>query len=227
MDRPGYPPARRLDLVERLPAELPAHTVADPYRWLEDAADPEVEAWSTDQDALCRAQLDALPGRDVLRSRLKELLASGSISAPALRRERRFFMRRTAEQEHAVLLVTEPDGAERVLLDPMEIDATGTTTLDSWQPSKDGELLAYQLSEGGTEESVLRVIDVTTGDLVDGPIDRARYSPVSWIPGGLATTDPSGAPIRVPAYYYVRRLAPELVPLDEQQYHRRIWLHRV
>ncbi len=39
----------------------------------------------------------------------------------------------------------------------MELDASGTTTLDAWQPSKEGHLLAYQLSEGGTEESVLRV----------------------------------------------------------------------
>src|SRR4051794_9515867 len=214
MDRPGYPSARRLDLVERLPQGRPAFTVADPYRWLENAADPEVEAWSTAQDALCRDSLDGLEGREAVRTRLRELLASGSISEPALRQERRFFMRRTAEQEHAVLLVTEADGTERVLLDPMQVDPSGTTTLDSWQPSKDGALLAYQLSEGGTEESVLHVIDVTTGEHVDGPIDRARYSPVAWLPGNEA-------------YYYVRRLAPELLPEDERQYHRRVWLHRV
>ena len=58
-----------------------------------------------------------------------------------------------------------------------ELDASGLTTLDTWQPTKEGHLLAYQVSEGGTEESVLRVMDVTTGEHVDGPIDRARYSP--------------------------------------------------
>ena len=103
---------------------------------------------------------------------------------------------------------------ERVLLDPMQIDPEGTTTLDSWQPSKEGDLVAYQLSTGGTEESVLRVLDVATGEVVDGPIDRARYSPVAWLPGGEA-------------FFYVRRLAPELLPADEVQYHRRVWLHRL
>ena len=102
-------------------------------------------------------------------------------------------MRRTAEQEHAVLLTVDPDGTERVLVDPIAIDPTGATTLDAWQPSKEGDLLAYQLSAGGTEESVLRVMDVATGEPVDGPIDRARYSPVAWLPGGEA-------------FYYVRRL---------------------
>ncbi|HTY71790.1 MAG TPA: prolyl oligopeptidase family serine peptidase, partial [Actinomycetes bacterium] len=125
-----------------------------------------------------------------------------------------FFMRRTAEQEHAVLLTVEADGTERVLVDPCEIDPSGLTTLDSWQPSKEGALLAYQLSEGGTEESVVRVLDVRTGEQVDGPIDRARYTPIAWLPGGTA-------------YYYVRRLAPELLPAGEEQFHRRVWLHRV
>ncbi len=93
-------------------------------------------------------------------------------------------MRRTAEQEHAVLVTVDPGGGERTLLDPMQIDPTGLTTLDAWQPTKEGHLLAYQLSEGGTEESVLRVMDVATGEMLDGPIDRGRYSPVAWMPGG-------------------------------------------
>jgi prolyl oligopeptidase len=113
-----------------------------------------------------------------------------------------------------VLIVVEPDGTERVLVDPDALDPGGATTLDAWQPSKEGDLLAYQLSEGGTEESVLRVLEVATGTLVDGPVDRARYSPVAWLPEGKA-------------FYYVRRLPPEAVPEGEQQYHRRVYLHRV
>ncbi len=186
----------------------------DPYRWLEDAESPETVAWAEQQDALLAAETEHLPGRDGLRARIGELLGAGTVGAPSWRGERQFFMRRTAEQEHPVLLTVDPDGTERVLVDPMALDPAGTTTLDAWQPSKEGHLLAYQLSEGGTEESVLRVLDVATGDDVDGPIDRARYSPVAWLPGGES-------------FYYVRRLAPDLVPEDEQQYHRRVWLHRL
>ena len=133
-----------------------------------------------------------------LTARLRELLGAGFVSPPAWRGDRRFFSRRSGDQEHAVVVVAEGDD-ERVLLDPMQIDPEGTTTLDSWQPSKEGDLVAYQVSTGGTEESVLRVLDVATGEVVDGPIDRARYSPVAWLPGGEA-------------FFYVRRLAPELLP---------------
>ena len=37
--------------------------VADPYRWLEDAASPDVQAWVARQHALARSHLDALDGR--------------------------------------------------------------------------------------------------------------------------------------------------------------------
>ena len=205
-----YPTAERLPLTETLSGQ----DVADPYRWLEDPADPRTVEWSAAQDQLASAYLAALPGRERLRERLGELLQAGVVGAPAWRGERSFFVQRSAEQEHAVVMVREADGTERVLLDPMAIDPSGATTLDSWQPDKEGRQVAYQLSSGGDEESELRVMLVDTGEIVDGPIDRIRYSPVGWLVGGES-------------FYYVRRLPPESVPADETQYHRRLWLHRV
>ena len=205
-----YPPAPRLDVVD----VLHGHPVADPYRWLEDAGSPETAAWSAAQDALARAHLDALPGRERLRRRLGELLATGSVGAPAWREGRPFWMRRSPGQEHGVLLTRDPDGQERVLLDPAALDPSGATTLDAWAPSKEGDRLAYQLSSGGDEESLLHVLDVRTGAALDGPVDRCRYSPVGWEPGGQAL-------------FYVRRLPPSQVPAGEEQYHRRVWRHVV
>ncbi|MFL6136492.1 MAG: prolyl oligopeptidase family serine peptidase [Frankiaceae bacterium] len=204
-----YPPATRLDLVE----ELHGHRIPDPYRWLEDPATPETRAWLAAQDALTDGALAALPGKDALRARVTELLAAGVVTAPAWRGDRAFFLRRETGQEHARLIVREP-GGERTLVDPEALDPSGITTLDAWQPDREGRLLAYQLSAGGTEESVLRVLDVATGAVVDGPIERTRYSPVAWLPGGAA-------------FYYVRRLPPSLVPEGEEQYHRRVYLHRL
>jgi prolyl oligopeptidase len=208
--RPDYPDAARLDLSE----ELHGHHVSDPYRWLEDAAGEQTEAWATAQDALLELTSADVPGRDRLSDRVATLLGAGVVSAPAWRGDRQFFVRRTAAQEHAVLLTVDPDGTERVLVDPIALDPTGATTLDGWQPSKEGDLLAYQISAGGTEESELLVMEVATGRQVDGPIDRTRYSPVAWLPGGES-------------FYYVRRLAGDEVPADETQYHRRVWLHRL
>jgi prolyl oligopeptidase len=234
LEAPAYPQARRLDLTE----EVSGHQVHDPYRWLEDASSHETQAWLTAQDELFARQRAGLPGRQALAARIRELMGAGFVGAPAWRGQRQFYMRRTAEQEHAVVYTSGPGapdsvaldaasdapdadgpgapdtGGERVLIDPMAIDPSGRTTLDAWQPDKEGRLLAYQLSEGGDEESLLRVLDVETGQQVDGPIDRCRYSGVAWLPGGKA-------------FYYTRRLPPGEVPEGEEQYHRRVYLHQV
>jgi len=205
-----YPEAPRLDLVE----QIHSRPVADPYRWLEDPTDPRTMVWACEQDALTRHHLDALPGREALGAELTRLLAAGAVSVPVWRAGRAFFTRRVPGGEHPVLHVREPDGDERPLVDVMALDPSGLTTLDSWAPSLEGDRLAYQLSVGGDEESRLHVLDVTTGELVDGPIDRCRYSPVGWLPGGKEL-------------FYVRRLAPDQVPAGEEQFHRRVWRHRV
>jgi prolyl oligopeptidase len=205
-----YPPARRLDLTE----DIGGHQVSDPYRWLEDDTGAERAGWLSAQADLFGSFRDDLPGRDRLAARVRELLGTGYVGTPAWRGERCFYTRRDPGAEHGVLYTRRGDGAEEVLVDPVAIDPSGLTTLDAWQPDKEGRLLAYQLSEGGDEESLLRVIDVTTGSLVDGPIDRCRYSSVAWLPGGKA-------------FYYTRRLPPEAVPDGESQYHRRVYLHQV
>lgn len=173
--------------------------VPDPYRWLEDPNDPATKDWLVGQARLLETELDILPGREGFKTRITELLRSGSVGAPTWRGERRFFMRRTPEQEHAVLYTVDSGGTERALLDPMALDSTGLTTLDSWQPDKEGRLLAYQVSVGGDEESSLYLMDIAFGDRIEGPIDRCRYSPVAWLPGGEA-------------FYYVRRLPATEVP---------------
>ncbi|MPQ97371.1 prolyl oligopeptidase family serine peptidase [Modestobacter sp. I12A-02628] len=205
-----YPEAPRTDVVDH----LHGHAVADPYRWLEDAADPRTVAWAQAQDELAAELLGGLPARPALAQRLAELVQAGAVGLPVWRGGRAFSTRRDPGQEHAVLRVTEPDGTVRVLVDPMQLDPAGTTTLDAWSPSTEGDRLAYQVSVGGDEESALYVLDVATGELLDGPVDRCRYSPVAWLPGGEEL-------------FYVRRLAPDLVPDGEEQFHRRVWRHRV
>ena len=206
----GYPPARCLDLAEN----IGGHMVADPYRWLEDSGSTETKAWLAGQDALAAGQLAALPAREELAARIGELTATGFVSSPVWRGERCFFLRREPGQEHAALITAAPGEPDRALVDPAALDSTGATTLDAWSPDHEGRLLAYQLSQGGDEESLLRVMDVASGAEVDGPIDRCRYTAVGWLPGGGS-------------FYYVRRLAPDAVPAGEAQYHRRVYLHTV
>jgi prolyl oligopeptidase len=207
-EQPRYPRAERADLVE----VIHDRQVADPYRWLENGADPDSIAWSDAQDRLFTTAMAGWSRRDELRRRLDELARFTTVSPPVHRGERVFFTRRGPDDEHPVLFMTLGDREQR-LFDPRTASRAGRITLDSWEPSWEGELLAVQQSADGTEESSLRIIEVETGRLVDGPIDRVRHSAVAWLPGGRA-------------FYYVRRLPPEENP-GEERYHRRVYFHRV
>jgi prolyl oligopeptidase len=207
-DRSPYPDARRLDDAE----ELWGHHVADPYRWLEDPTAPDAAAWSAAEDELWAAWAAGHPERELLTDRILGL-SPGFRGAPTTVAGRRFWTQRAPGQDHAVVWVDDDAGA-RPLVDPNALAADGTVTLDGWAPSIEGDRLAYLLSSGGDEESSLWVRDVATGALVEGPVDRVRYSPLAWLPGGEELL-------------YVRRLAPGAVPAGEEAFHRRAWRHRV
>jgi prolyl oligopeptidase len=206
------PRSREQDLVE----VLHGVQVADPYRWLEDGESPDTQAWVDAQNAFTRSVLDALPQRQTIHAALDTLFTTGSVSAPQLRGTRSFYQRRHGRLDQPVLVVRDgADTQERVIVDPNALSASGVVALDWWFPSYDGSLLAYGLSEGGTELSTLHVLDVDKGE--DHSADRiphTRAASVAWLP------DSSG-------FYYTRYPAPGSVPDGEEMYNRRVFFHRL
>jgi prolyl oligopeptidase len=196
-----YPAARRDDIVD----VLHGREIPDPYRWLEDPDDPETVAWSAAQESLLVAARAGWTGRAGYRARLERLAAVGMVSVPTWAGGREYVLRRKPGQEHAVLYV---DG--HVVVDPNAVDPTGATTLDAWYPSKEGNRLAYAMSVGGTEEPALTVIDVDSGEVLDGPIGRMRDPSLAWLPGGES-------------FYYTRFL--ESSPDERPWLHRRVYRH--
>jgi prolyl oligopeptidase len=206
---PAYPPTRTVDAVEVLHGE----TISDPYRWLEDGEDPDTRAWTERQNALTEDWLARLPGREAIRQRLDELLAIGAISVPAPARGRYFYQRRDGRQNQPVLYVRDGvDGEDRPVVDPNALDLAGTTALDWYFPSDDGRLLAYGLSQNGSEQSVLHVFDVDAGTSLPERITRTRAADLAWLP------DASG-------FYYTRYPDPGAVPTGEEHYHRAVYFH--
>jgi len=187
--------------------------VRDPYRWLEDGDAEEVRRWSEAQGRHTRAALDAIPFTAAIRERLRVLFSIGLVSAPAIRGDRYFHQRRTGDQEQPVLYLRQGrEGEDRVLLDPARFAEDRTSALDWYYPSDDGRLLAYGVSEGGSEKSVLRILDVDTGrDLAD-VIPFTRACSLEWRPDG------SG-------FFYTRYPEPGSVPPGEENYRRRVYEH--
>ena len=187
--------------------------VADPYRWLEGSAAPElrdrdarldcrVAAWTAAQNSRTRAVLDSLAGRHALEERLRRLMAVGGVAAPTVRGDRYFYWRRDGEQpQWAAWLRHGHSGEPRVLVDPNRLDSSGLTSLAWTAPNEDGALLACGLFRAGDENTVLRVLDVDRGvwrgDEIPGKVEG-----VSWLP------DTSG--------FFYRRLADVADPYSGQ-----------
>jgi prolyl oligopeptidase len=206
---------RRSDVVDNLHGVK----VADPYRWLEDGDSPDVKAWTDTQNVHTREVLDAIPGRDALKTQVTGLLQLGSVSGPRVSAtktgNRYFHMKREGTQNQPTLYVRDGQaGKDRVLIDVGALSTDGTSALDWWFPSWDGRFVAWGRSESGSEDSVLHVRDVASGKDLPDRIDRTRHASVAWLPDGKS-------------FYYSRYPEPGTVPAGEERYHSRIWLHVV
>ncbi len=199
----GYPDAARLDLVE----EVFGHRIVDPYRWLEDPDDPEVRRWLADQAGLFAAHRARWPARVRIRRRL-EALMPGAVGLPHECGDRTFFPRRLQGQDQAVWVLAEPDGSERVVLDPARLSDDGTVVLQWAVPSPEGRHLAYAVDEGGREEAIVRVVEVDSGAEVGPPLRLGRGGEVAWLAADAGLV--------------LVATLPDL-PEEEAAFHRRVW----
>jgi len=162
--------------------------VADPYRWLEDDKNPDVQAWMNAQDVYARGELAKAPGRDALATRLKELFYYDSISAPVHRNGRYFYVRKHADKEKSIVYwkqgKNEKTGEEKVLFDPNAWSTDGTKGLGGWVPSWDGKYVAYAVKQNNSDETTTHVIEVATGKDLPDTIEGTKYGSASWTPDG-------------------------------------------
>jgi prolyl oligopeptidase len=205
---------RRDDLVETLHGVA----VADPYRWLEDGESEATQAWVAAQNHLTQLRLASLPHRGEIQAALDLLLTTGSVGAPVVRGSRYFYQRRDGRLDQPVLVVRDDEaGQDRTVVDPNALGSNGSVALDWWYPSDDGHLLAYGVSEGGTELSSLHVLEVERGEDVSVTTDRIPYTracSVAWLPDSSS-------------FYYTRYPTPGSVEHGDEMYHRHVFLHQL
>ena len=176
----AYPETKKLDLVE----DHFGMKVADPYRWLEDdvRVNKDVAAWVAAQNKVSDAYMDTLPGRDALKAKMQKLYDYERFGIPRKAGKSYFFTKNDGLQNQSVLYVRDGlKGSDRVLIDPNGWAKDGATALSDWDPSENGELLAYSIQDGGTDWRIIKVKDVATGEELDDEIKWAKFTGISWI----------------------------------------------
>jgi prolyl oligopeptidase len=164
-------------------------TVADPYRYMEDMKSPEVAEWMKAQADYTRETLEKIPQRDTV---LKEVTTFGDAAAARVTSvqitgNNVYYLKRKADENIPKLYAREGfAGQERLLVDPDKLPAPEGKhyAVDYFAASQDNKYIAYGISIGGSEESILHVIDLATGKETGDVIDRANFGSPSWLSDG-------------------------------------------
>lgn len=157
MEPPPFSP------VEPVTDVLHGVAVSDPYRWLEDQNTSRTRAWIKEQTRYARSYLDAIPGRERIRDRIREFLAVETYDSLQNNGRRYFFRKRLPDQEQPCIYMREDaDGEDQLLIDPSERGTGSYTAVKPLQISPNGRLLLYEVKEGGERTGTFELLDIET-----------------------------------------------------------------
>ena len=191
--------------------------ISDPYRYMEDMKDPEVVAWMKAQADYTHVVLDRIPQRAVLLSEIQKYgdAAPSRTFGIQVNGNHIYYYKRLASENIPKLCVRKGiGGKERLLVDPEAMKGPGSQhyAIDWFSPSPDNKYIAYGLSLGGSEQSVLHVKNVATGKETGDLIDRANFGPPGWTSDNRLL------------YNRLQTLAPDASPA-EKYVNSRVYLH--
>lgn len=171
-----YPVTRKADNVDTYFGT----NVPDPYRWLEDDRSEETAAWVKAENEVTFNYLSKIPFREAIRARIEKLWNYEKIGAPFKEGDYTYYYKNNGLQNQSVLYRKDNAGKEEVFLDPNTLSKDGTTSLGGTNFTNKGDLMAYSISEGGSDWRKVFIMDTKTKKLVGDPIVDVKFSGVSW-----------------------------------------------
>ncbi|MEI8260284.1 MAG: prolyl oligopeptidase family serine peptidase [Actinomycetes bacterium] len=205
-----YPAAARSDQVDTYFGV----NVADPYRYLEDPADPATKAWVSAESSLARDYLNTLPSHRERSAQIDALWQVTTYGPPLLRGSRQFWLESDGLRAQPVIYWANSSGGPRhVAIDPNLLSSDGGISLGEREPNPAGTLLAYSTSKGGSDWRTLHIRDLATGRDLPDVIEWAKFTDLCW------ARDGSG-------FYYSAYPKPAN-PLEQANVDHKLFFHRV
>lgn len=157
--------------------------VKDPYRWLEDDRSKETEAWVKAQNQTTFGYLDNIPFREELKERLSNLWNYEKVGSPFIEGDYTYFYKNDGLQNQYVMYRhkkgEDPNTAE-VFLDPNTFSEDGTISLGGASFTEDGKILAYSISEGGSDWRKILIMDTESKKIMEDTLVDVKFSGISW-----------------------------------------------
>lgn len=155
--------------------------VADPYRWLEDDRSKATQDWVQREVAFSKNYLEQIPFREQIRKQLNDIWNYEKISSPFKEGDYTYFYKNDGLQAQSVLYRTDKNGKTEVFLDPNKFSDKGTTSLAGISFNKKGNLVAYKISEGGSDWNKIIILDAKTKKQIDDTLVDVKFSGLSWL----------------------------------------------
>ncbi len=159
--------------------------VTDAYRWLENQDSPRTRVWIEEQTRYTRNYLDAIPGRELIRRRIREFLAVETHDSLQKAGNRYFFRKRLPDQEQPCIYMRNgSDGEDQLLIDPLERGTGQYTAVKPLRVSPDGRLLLYEVKEGGERTGTFELIEIETRKRLPDLLPRGYLRGFAFAPDG-------------------------------------------
>ena len=155
-------------------------TVIDPYRWLEDDLDPKTKNWIGKQNENTYNYLSQIPYRETLKKNLEKIWNYERYSAPFNEGNYTYFYKNNGLQNQSILYRQNNNEEAKVFLDPNTFSKDGTSSLSDVSFTKDGSILAIQISEGGSDWRKVIVLNSASKQTIGDTLIDVKFSGISW-----------------------------------------------
>ena len=172
----NYPSTKKVTKVDKYFGT----EVIDNYRWLENDNAVETKNWVDKQNETTFSYLENIPFRNQIKNRLEQLWDYDKVSAPFKEGYYTYFYKNSGLQNQYVVYRKKKGYEEEVFLDPNTFAKDGTTSLAGLNFSKSGKLLAYSISEGGSDWRKIIVMDAIDKKIIEDTLVDIKFSGIQW-----------------------------------------------
>ena len=172
----NYPDTQKIPIID----SYFETEVIDSYRWLEDDNSKETKSWVGKQNEVTFSYLEDIPFRDQLKNRLEQLWNYEKLSAPFKEGDFTYFYKNDGLQNQSVIYRQKKDEVAKVFLNPNTFAKDGTTSLAGLSFSSSGKLVAYSVSEGGSDWRKIIVLDAIQNTIIEDTIVDVKFSGIQW-----------------------------------------------
>lgn len=204
-----YPETKRTDVTD----EYFGTKVPDPYRWLENDTSQETVAWVKAQNKVTFGYLNKISYRSHIRDVIEKIWNYEKYGMPFNEGEYTYFSKNDGLQNQSVIYRQKANAEPELFLDPNTFSPDGTTSIGEMDFSKDGSLVAYSISEGGSDWRKVIVMDAIKKEILEDTLTNIKFSGLSWY--------------RQEGFYYSSYDKPEGSQLSAKTDHHKLYFHKL